>query len=231
MKKIILFALIFALALSSQALALAAEDLNIKLPAPEKTGGMSLLEALNNRRSLSRNDVYDDKVLQDEEDLQKLSNLLWAAAGVNRDDGKLVFATALNVQDIILYAFLKQGVYKYIPANHSLELIEAGDHRKATAGRQAFAAKGAVCFMFVQDVSRWEKTNFNFNFKDNLQEIKLCGWEHAGSMTQSSYLYAASVGWGARTRMNFDKDEVKAILKLTDTQEPIIMQCVGPLVK
>ena len=227
------FILIFALALSCftlcEAWALAAEDLNIKLPAPEKTGGMSLLEALNNRRSLSRNDVYDDKVLQDEEDLQKLSNLLWAAAGVNRDDGKLVFATALNVQDIILYAFLKQGVYKYIPANHSLELIEAGDHRKATAGRQAFAAKGAVCFMFVQDVSRWEKTNFNF--KDNLQNIKSCGWEHVGSMTQSSYLYAASIGWGARTRMNFDKDEVKAILKLTDTQEPIIMQCVGPLVK
>lgn len=227
MKKIILFALIFALALSSQALALAAEDLNIKLPAPEKTGGMSLLEALNNRRSLSRNDVYDDKVLQDEEDLQKLSNLLWAAAGVNRDDGKLVFATAFNVQDIILYAFLKQGVYKYIPATHSLELIEHGDHRKATAGRQAFAAKGAVCFMFVQDASRWEKTAF----KDNLQNIKLCGWEHVGSMTQSSYLYAASIGWGARTRMNFDAKEVKAILKLNETQEPIIMQCVGPLVK
>lgn len=227
MKKIILFALIFALALSSQALALAAEDLNIKLPAPEKTGGMSLLEALNNRRSLGRNEIYDDKVLKDEEDLQKLSNLLWAAAGVNRDDGKLVFATALNVQDIILYAFLKQGVYKYIQAAHSLELIEAGDHRKATAGRQAFAAKGAVCFMFVQDVSRWEKTPF----KDNLQNIKLCGWEHVGSMTQSSYLYAASIGWGARTRMNFDAKEVKAILKLNETQEPIIMQCVGPLVK
>ena len=225
------FILIFALALSCftlcEARALAAEDLNIKLPAPEKIGGMSLLEALNNRRSLGRNEIYDDKVLEDEEDLQKLSNLLWAAAGVNRDDGKLVFATAFNVQDIILYAFLKQGFYKYNPAAHSLELIEAGDHRKATAGPQAFAAKGAVCFMFVQDVSRWEKTPF----KDNLQNIKSCGWEHVGSMTQSSYLYAASIGWGARTRMNFDAKEVKAILKLNETQEPIIMQCVGPLVK
>ena len=73
---------------------------DIRLPAPQKKGGMSLMEALNSRKTIRK---YQDKELS----LQQISNLLWAACGVNRPDGKRTAPTAVNAQEITLFVFLK----------------------------------------------------------------------------------------------------------------------------
>lgn len=214
-KAFLLFAAAALLAVSSAAWA--AEG-DIKLPDPEKFGGMPLLEAVSNRQSAR--DFADVELTP-----QQLSTLLWVTAGVNREDGKLTYATAMNTQDIIVYAFTKEGVYRYEPASHSLTLIEKGDHRAAT-GKQDFVARAAVDLVFVQDIERWKSTPAWGRVSE--ASIKECAFAHIGSATQSAYLYAASQGWGARTRMSFDHAELAKLMKLTETQAPKLMQCIGP---
>ena len=102
-----------------------AED--IALPAPEKTGGIGVLDAISARQSAG--DFVDEEIT-----LQQLSTLLFAAGGVNRDNGKLVYPTAMNNQDMIIYVFTKSGVCRYNPESHSLTLIAEGDHRALTGG-------------------------------------------------------------------------------------------------
>ena len=201
------------LMLSVSGAALAADG-DIKLPAPEKSGGSALLDAVASRQSAR--DFEDTELTS-----QQLSNLLWVTAGVNREDGKLTYATASNVQDIIVYAFTREGIYRYNPSDHSLTLIEKGDHRAATGRRQAFVAKAAVDLVYAQDTSRWKGDR-------PASVIENCGFEHIGAATQNAYLYAASQGWGARTRMSFDHAELAQLMKLTGTQDAKLMQCVGP---
>ena len=212
------FLLLAAAALLAPAAGAFAAEGDIKLPEPERSGGMPLFEAVANRQSAR--DFADVEVTP-----QQLSTLLWVTAGVNREDGKLTYATAMNVRDIIVYVFTKEGVYRYEPEGHSLTLIEKGDHRAAT-GKQDFVPRAAVDLVFVQDTERWKSTPAWGKISE--ASIRECGFAHIGSATQSAYLYAASQGWGARTRMSFDHAELAKLLKLTETQDPKLMQCVGP---
>lgn len=104
---------------------IAAADKDIKifsLPAPEKTGGKPLMEALNERktnRNISSNKISD----------QELSNLLWAVWGINRSDGKRTAPTAMNRQSIEVYVVLESGVWLYDAKKNELVLAIAGDER------------------------------------------------------------------------------------------------------
>ena len=89
----------------------------IQLPEPKKEGGMPLMEALSARKT-SRN--FDANATLDE---QTLSDLLWAAAGINREDGRRTFPTAINMQDTLIYVALPDGVYLYEPQTNSLKLL------------------------------------------------------------------------------------------------------------
>ncbi len=77
---------------------------DIQLPDPKIEGGMPLMEALKNRATIRE---YSDKAL----DNQQLANLLWAACGVNRPDGKRTAPTARNAQQIDVYVYTEKGVY------------------------------------------------------------------------------------------------------------------------
>ena len=210
MKKVL--AVVFMLALLASASFAAGED--IKLPAPVKTGGIGVLDAISARQSAR--DFVDTEL-----SLEQLSTLLWAAGGVNREDGKLTYATASNLQDIIIFVFTKSGVCKYNTESHSLTPIAEGDHRALT-GSQPFVAKAAVDLLYVQDVNKWGDR------KAPPETILNCGFAHAGLSMQNVYLYAASQGWGARTRMNFDREGLTKLLGLTDKHNFTLMQCVGP---
>ncbi len=211
MMKKFLVALLVVVSLSS--VLFAAEE--IKLPAPEKTGGIGVLDAVSARRSAT--DFTDKEIT-----LQELSTLLWVAGGVNRDNGKLTYATAMNTQDMIIFVFTRDGVCRYNPEAHSLTLIAEGDHRKLT-GSQPFVAKAAVDLLYIQDTGKWPG-----GVPIPAGEILNCGFAHAGLSMQGVYMYAASVGWGARTRMNFDREGLRKLLGLTDKHNFTLMQCVGP---
>ena len=210
MKKI--FAALLLVVLS--AYAAFAED--VELPAPEKTGGIGVLDAIASRQSAGN--FADEEIT-----MQQLSNLLWAAGGVNRDDGKLTYATASNLQDMIIFAFTREAVYKYNPQAHSITVMAKGDYRKLT-GSQPFVAKAAIDLLYIQDAGKWDSTGR----KTPPEVILNCGFAHAGLSMQNVYLYAASIGWGARTRMNFERDGLTKLLKLNKKHNFTLMQCVGP---
>ena len=190
-----------------------AED--IALPEPEKSGGIGVLDAVAARQSAG--DFADTEIT-----LQQLSTLLWVAGGINRENGKLTYATASNFQDMVIFAFTKKAVYRYNPQAHSLTVIAEGDYRKLTGG-QPFVAKAAVDLLYIQDTEKWPESR-----RGDSAVILNCGFAHAGLSMQNVYLYAASLGWGARTRMNFDREGLTKLLGLTDKHNFTLMQCVGP---
>ena len=117
---------------------------DIKLPEPVITGGMSLMEALKNRHSST-------KFTKDEVPLQKISELLWAADGENRPDGKRTAPSALNTQVITIYVALQDGIYKYNPQMHTLEAFSKEDIRPI------IGSKAPVILLYVANLARQSK--------------------------------------------------------------------------
>ncbi len=213
MKKTIgLFAASFMiLALSNQPLYPEARK-EIKLLPPSRTGGMPLMVALNKRQS-SR--TFSLKKLPD----QVLSNLLWAAGGINRpESGKRTAPSAMNKQEIALYAVLEEGVYRYNPAGHSLELVLGRDIRPLT-GRQAFVNKAALNLVYVADMS---------GAAGLTREEKLVyAGADAGFIGQNVYLFCASEGLSTVIRGFIDKEALGHAMKLKSSQEILLAQTVG----
>src|SRR5271157_3383796 len=111
------------------------------LPAPQKSGGMPLMEALA-KRSTTR--AFDSKDLSP----QQLSSLLWACFGINRPDGKRTAPSANNKQATDVYALLKQGAYVYDAKANKLDLVLAEDIRKL-GGTQDFVTNAPMTLVFV----------------------------------------------------------------------------------
>lgn len=111
------------------------QNTEMKLPAPQKTGGMPLMEALS-KRATNRS-LDPARSLSD----QQLSNLLWAAWGINRPDGRRTAASAMNRQEIDLYLVGRKAAYLYDAKEHSLKLVAEGDHRSEVSS-QDFAKNG-----------------------------------------------------------------------------------------
>ncbi len=119
----------------------------IKLLEPKIDHSKSLVQALKDRKSTRE---FDSKTLSQ----QELSNLLWAAWGINRpDSGKRTAPSALNHQEIDVYVVSAEGAYRYDPKNHAMIPIASGDIRPFT-GTQPFAADAAVNFVYVADFSK-----------------------------------------------------------------------------
>jgi nitroreductase len=138
-------------ALLAAPLAALAQDLQpIALPKPQTTGGMPLMDALSARKTAR--EFSADKL-----PLQVLSNLLWAAFGVNRAEmagrtpkpGRTA-PSAMNLQEIDLYVAFPEGVYLYEAVPHRLVPMVAKDVRALT-NRNAAAGTAALCFIFVED--------------------------------------------------------------------------------
>ena len=99
----------------------------MELPTPAKSGGMPLMQALNERHSSKMN--YSGAALSP----QQLSDLLWATWGVNRPDGRRTTPTAMNRQDVRLYVALENGVWQYDTGNALIRVLE-GDWRAQMGG-------------------------------------------------------------------------------------------------
>lgn len=99
----------------------------MELPAPNKSGGMPLMQALNTRHSTKTN--YSGAALAP----QQLSDLLWATWGINRDDGRRTAPTAMNKQDVRLYVALESGVWQYDASNALIRVLD-GDWRGQMGG-------------------------------------------------------------------------------------------------
>jgi len=109
----------------------------VELPAPVASGGMGLFEVLQKRASIRE---YSDKDISD----KTLSQVLWAACGKNRTDGRITAPSAVNAQDVVVYVCKANGAFLYDAQNNTLVQVSKKDLRKAVAGRQEFAAKAPV---------------------------------------------------------------------------------------
>ena len=184
----------------------------VNLPAAEKEGGKPLMEALSERQS-SR--TFANKTMPK----QTLSNLLWAAYGINREDaGKHTAPTSRNVQDIQIYLTTKEGAYKYLPEKPALEKVVDKDIR-AAMGKQDFTANAALNLVYVSDFSKYEGGS-------NTQK-QFTASAHCGFIGQNVYLFAASEGLNSVFRAWIDKDLIRNKLQLKENQHVIYTQTVG----
>ncbi|MCX8038727.1 MAG: SagB/ThcOx family dehydrogenase [Candidatus Sumerlaeia bacterium] len=194
----------------------------IVLPPPEKDGGKSVMAALWERRTI-RNIAA--KPLPP----QTLSNLLWAAWGVNRDKGSFGKAgrtapSASNSQEMDLYVALPEGVYLYDAAAHRLMPVVAGDFRARSSRRGG--ATAPVHIFFVVDLTRYVlEGNPDRNIGDP-EVQKSYYYCLAGLIAQNVYLFAASQGLAAHFH-NCDKVNTAREFKLRPEQRVLFAQTVG----
>jgi hypothetical protein len=195
----------------------------ILLPKHESDGGKSVLAALQERRT---NRGVSDKPLP----LQVLSNLLWAAFGVNREQGSFgkpgrTAPSASNSQEIDLYVALAEGVYLYEAVPHRLTPVVAGDFR-ARSGRGT-ASRAPVNIFYVVDAARYDTGPSQPDRRIGDLEVQRTYYYVAtGLIAQSVYLFAASQGLAAWFH-NCNKDDTAKEFKLRAQQRVLFAQTVG----
>ncbi len=185
----------------------------IQLPQPQTEIGKPLMQALKLRAS-SRS--FDAKPLSH----QELSNLIWAASGINRpESGKRTAPSARNWQEIDVYVALAEGVYLYDAKTHSLNPIVAGDF-PALCGVQDFVKSAPLNLIYVSDYAKI-KSNDNDEIKTIFTSAD------AGFMAQNVYLYSASQGLAVVVRGLIPKEKLAEALKLKPAQKILLSQTVG----
>ena len=172
-------------------------------------GGKPLMQALNLRRS--EHAEYSPESLPP----QVLSNLLWAAYGVNRSDGRRTAPSANNSQSVDIYVAVAEGLYRYDSKAHRLEPVAAGDIRPATSKKPLAAA---VDLIYVADFAKLKGTD----------EAKLQNsWAETGFVGQNVYLYCASEGLATVVRAGVDREKLSPLMKLRPEQRITLDQPVG----
>jgi len=190
-----------------------AQDLTtIKLNIPEVDTGTSVLKALKERKSV-RN--YADKQLT----LQDLSNLLWAADGISREDGRRTAPSASNVQEFDIYVIREDGIYVYEPRDQELIPVVEGDYRQY-AGVQGYVATAPINLIYVANMDKLKAT---MDANDKLLVANL----DVGFIAENVALFSTSVGLVSVPRANINKEELAQILKLLPKQRIILGQTVG----
>jgi nitroreductase len=184
----------------------------IKLLNPQRDIGRSLMQVFNDRRS-SRS-FSTEKV-----SLQVLSNILWAAFGINRpDSGKRTAPSARNWQEIDIYVAAIDGLYLYEAKSHTLVPILAGDIRVLT-GRQRFVRDVPVNLIYVADFSRMGNVPTD--------EKIFYSAADTGFISQNVYLYCASEGLATFVRALIDRTALARAMRLRPDQRIILAQSVG----
>lgn len=185
----------------------------ITLKEADKTLPATLMQAFGNRQSGRE---FADEQLS----LEDLSSLLWAANGVNRDNGKRTAPSAVNAQDIDVYVCMASGAYLYDAKKNQLQRITTDDIRSAVAGNQQVMAP--VFLVMIADLSRYPE-----RISSDRARCELMANVDAGYVSGNIGLYCAAANLVTVPRATMDKVALKKALRLTDNQLPIINNPVG----
>ncbi|KAA6338770.1 hypothetical protein EZS27_013245 [termite gut metagenome] len=190
-----------------------AADKVIKLLKPNTERSGALMKALSERKSTRE---YAVTPLSNAD----LSDLLWAANGINRpSENKRTAPSAMNRQDVDIYVILPEGTYLYDAKAHKLDLISEGDYRSAVAGGQNFVENAPVSIVLVSELSRLGDAKAT--------HTQLIGAMDAGIVSQNISLFCAAANLATVPRATMDIAKLKSGLKLHDTQMPMINHPVG----
>ena len=190
----------------------AQETKPIQLPTPQTEIGKPLMQALKLRQSARS---FDSKPLP----MQELSNLLWAAFGINRPEtGKRTAPSAMNWQEVDVYVALATGTYLYDAKSQSLIPVASKDLREAT-GVQPYVKDAPLNLIYVADAARMRNANEN--------DRTLYSSADVGFIAQNVYLYCASQGLAVVVRGMVDRPALAKELKLRPEQKIVLSQTVG----
>jgi len=184
----------------------------IPLPVPMMDGGKPLMSALKARSSARE---FSADALPP----QTISNLLWAAWGINRPDGRRTAPSASNRQEIEIYVTLPGGAYVWDAKANVLNPVAAGDHRAAT-GTQPFPAEAFLNLVYVADMTKLSRP------ATDPQQLLNVG-ANAGFIAENVYLFCASEGLATVVRALVAKDVLAKALRLRETQVIVLAQTVG----
>ena len=187
----------------------------IKLLPPDTDCGMPLMKAVKNRKS---DRAFDERNLS----LKDLSNVLWMANGINREDGKRTVPSAMALYPLETYAVLANGIYHYDPVAHELNPVLEGDYRKLT-GLQEFVNNAPLNLVFIADYNKYDGDR---KVPEN-KRLYLASLD-AGHCTQNVYLFCAAVGMKTVVRALAQEKELLETLKLNpENYQFIVAQTVG----
>jgi len=207
------YALPLLLVLGLSPILAAAQELRpLELPKPQTDGGRPLMQVLRDRHSTR--EFKPDKL-----PLQVLSNLLWAAFGINRPEtGKRTAPSAMNWQEVDIYVALPEGLYVYDAKAHRLVQILAEDVRAATGG-QDFVKGAPLNLVYVADLARTKDAG--------AEEKNFYTTIDVGFISQNVYLFCASEGLATVVRGTVDRPALAKLMKLRPEQKIIVAQTVG----
>ncbi len=187
----------------------------IKLNQPDLKKGLSTMEALKKRKT-ERN-ISDKKLT-----LQQLSEVLWAADGINRpNEGKRTSPAAMAKYAVDIYVVLPEGVYLYDVAKHELTPVVKGDFRKES-GMQEFVYIAPVNLVYVLNLKNWQNMSIPEQKRDRWIAVEL------GCIAQNVHLYCASEGLGTVIRGMIDEKKFSEVIKVKPEQI-LMAQTVGCL--
>lgn len=180
-------------------------------PAPDKLAVVK--EVLQVRKSIRQFDTT--KVVQDD----VMLDMLWAANGVNREDGRRTAPSAINAQDIVMYVCKSEGTYLYKPEVEELELVSGTDIRPVIAGFNKFALNNPV-ILLMSDYTRFGRFGTEAAAKYGAMD--------AGYVSQNIYIYCAAAGMATvACAPSMDEKAVQEALMLPETMVPLIYHPVG----
>ena len=182
---------------------LAQEIQPIKLLPPQTEGGKPLMQALKSR--MTQRDFSPQEL-----PLQVLSDLLWAANGINRPESNHHTApTAMNMQEIDIYVAKSDGLYLFDAQANILKPVLAADIRALT-GMQPFVKTAPVSLIYVADFSRMRGKDADFYAATD-----------TGFISQNVYLYCASFGLATVVRGSIDRAALAKAMKPRPDQKII----------
>ncbi|HUL82935.1 MAG TPA: nitroreductase family protein [Gammaproteobacteria bacterium] len=200
-----------AAAAATRSVAAQAQDKPRALPKAQMDGGMPLLNALKLRRSTRE---YSTRSLSD----QTLSNLLWAAFGINRPSGDRTAPYWRHIMVIDVYLAFADGVFMYEPKDHAL-LSYMKDDIRADTGLQDFVAAAPLNLVYVAHGERMKDVS--------PEDRRLYASVDAAFIGQNVYLYCASEGLASVLRGAVDYEKLNRRMNLPNEQFVTFAQTVG----
>ena len=212
MKKILV---LIVLAMNTAFSACAQPSKDITLNAPAKTGGLSVQEALWLRKS------YRGGIDSRELPLQMLSDLLWAANGVNRpENGGRTAPSAIGAKDVDVYVVMPAATYLYDADANVLKWVADGDLRKAASGGQEFVESTPVVLLLVSDLAR-------FGNRGDSAAMSVYAGLDVGIVSQNIALFCAANGLATIPRAMMDQEALRTALQLKESQQLLLNNAVG----
>lgn len=198
------------------AIGASAQEGTVKLPQPDKTGRITLEAAIAQRRSIRS---YESSALT----MKELGQVLWSAQGITDEQRGLRAAPSAGaLYPLEIYAATGEGLFKYRPHEHALEVTSAQDLRSALARacvNQRWMAGAGAHIIITADYGRTARKYG--------ERAKLYVPIEAGAVCANVSLQAVGLGLGTCPVGAFEETELSRVLGLPDSETPLLVMAVG----